>query len=84
VKSAANDPATLEAYGLTRSTFLGPNRMTRQNGWRQDRDKMRRGHFTGMASFTQEDVICSVTGGNGGMRDRQKERLTPADALRSS
>lgn len=71
------DPATMEAHGMTRATFDGPNRMRRENGWRQDRAKMRAGHFTGMASFTQEDAIVSVSGG--GIRDRRHERLSTAD-----
>lgn len=71
------DDATLQSYGMTRATFDSPGRMSRANGWRQDRAAMREGHFTGMVSFTQEDAVCVVT--SGGIRDRSRERLSTAD-----
>jgi nitrite reductase/ring-hydroxylating ferredoxin subunit len=71
------DQETLEANGQTRATSTGPNRMMRSNGFQQDRAKMRAGHFTGMASFTQEDSVVCVSGG--GLRDRTKEMLSTAD-----
>jgi phenylpropionate dioxygenase-like ring-hydroxylating dioxygenase large terminal subunit len=72
------DEATQAAFGMTRATFDSPQRMSRANGWRQDRKRMREGHFTGMPSFTQEDAVCCVT--SGGIRDRSRERLSTADA----
>ena len=71
------DDATLEDHGMTRASFYGPNRMSRANGWQQDRAMMRAGHFTGMRRISQEDVIASVAGGP--LRDRSKERLSSAD-----
>jgi phenylpropionate dioxygenase-like ring-hydroxylating dioxygenase large terminal subunit len=71
------DDATLEAHGMTRKTFDGPDRPSRANGWKQDRASMRSGHFSGMAGISQEDVIASVAGGP--IRDRSNERLSLAD-----
>lgn len=71
------DNATLARYGMTRSTFNGPDRMSRDNGWRQNRELMRTGHFSGIDGISQEDVIVSVSGGT--LRDRSKERLSAAD-----
>ena len=67
----------LEDYGMTRQSFYGPNRPSRANGFRQDRDAMKDGHFTGIASFTQEDAIVCMSGG--GIRDREYEHLGTAD-----
>ena len=71
------DPETLVAYGQTRTTHTGPNRMHRGNGWRQDRVALRNGHFTGMPPITQEDAL--VTTSSGAIRDRSTERLCAAD-----
>ena len=71
------DQETLEAYGMTRKTADGPNAMTRANSFGQNRDEVRGGHFTGVASFTQEDAVVCVSAG--GLRDRSKERLSAAD-----
>ena len=38
---------------------------------------MRRGHFTGIANFTQEDAVVSASGGP--IRDRSLEMLCVAD-----
>lgn len=67
----------LEEYGLTRKGSYGVNPPSRANGFKQDREAMRNGHFTGIASFTQEDAIVCVSGGP--IRDRQHERLATAD-----
>jgi phthalate 4,5-dioxygenase oxygenase subunit len=71
------DEETLEAHGMTRKSFHGPNRMGWTNNWQQDRAKMRGGHFSGMQKISQEDVVVSVAGGP--LRDRSKERLSAAD-----
>ena len=71
------DDETLEAYGMTRKTAGGPNAMRRSNGFGQDRERVGGGHFTGMASFTQEDAIVCVSAG--GLRDRSREMLSTAD-----
>jgi phthalate 4,5-dioxygenase oxygenase subunit len=69
---------TLSAYGMTRSTVDGPHSMRRANQWRQDRQAVRAGHFTGVASFSQEDAIVCVSGGP--IRDRSNDHLSAADA----
>lgn len=72
-----HEPETLEAYGQTRKSYYGPNRMGRQNGFRQDRDMMRTGHFTGVPSLLLEDaLVCSSAGP---IRDRQIEKLASVD-----
>lgn len=71
------DQETLEAFGMTRATSDGPNRMQRSNGFGQDRGSVASGHFTGMPSFTQEDAIVCVSAG--GLRDRSREMLSTAD-----
>jgi len=67
----------MEDYGMTRKTFDTPGRMQRANGFRQDRARMREGHFTGAINLVQEDLLVSVSGG--GIRDRSREKLAPAD-----
>lgn len=76
-KAVGLDDEKLEAHGMTRKSFHGPNRMSRANGWQQDRTLMKTGHFSGMRGISQEDVIVSVAGGP--LRDRSKERLATAD-----
>lgn len=71
------DNETLEAYGMTRKTQGSPNALRRDNGWRQDREAIRNGHFTGMPTITLEDVIVNISGGP--LRDRSLEMLSPAD-----
>ena len=71
------DPAALEAYGLTVRTWNSPARARAENGFLQDRDAQRRGHFTGLPSFTQEDAAVSMS--SGPIRDRSKETLAAAD-----
>ncbi|HKR89317.1 MAG TPA: Rieske 2Fe-2S domain-containing protein [Phenylobacterium sp.] len=70
------DPETLEEWGMTRTTVeLG--RLSPHSGYMQDREAMRRGHFTGIANFTQEDAIVSMSAG--ALRDRSREMLCVAD-----
>jgi len=71
------DEATLARYGMTADTCDGPAAMSWANGYRQDRAQQRAGHFTGFASFTQEDAACSVS--SGAIRDRSQEMLSTAD-----
>ncbi len=71
------DQPTLERYGMTVETCDGPNAMRRDNRFLQDRAQQRAGHFTGYASFTQEDAACSVS--SGAIRDRSHEMLSTAD-----
>ncbi|WP_439590089.1 Rieske 2Fe-2S domain-containing protein [Hydrogenophaga sp.] len=71
------DDETLTKHGMTAATCDGPTAMGWQNGYHQDRALQRSGHFTGLASFTQEDAACSVSGGP--IRDRSQEMLSTAD-----
>lgn len=71
------DQETLAQFGMTRETSLRPDRPQRDNNFLQDRDAMRRGHFTGFPNFTQEDAAVSMSGGP--IRDRSKEMLSQAD-----
>jgi len=71
------DQPTLAAYGLTLKTCDTPAAASAANGYLQDREAQRRGHFTGLPSFTQEDAAVSMSGGT--IRDRSKEILSTAD-----
>ncbi len=71
------DQATLAAYGLTLQTCDTPAAASAANNYLQDREAQRRGHFTGLPSFTQEDAAVSMSGGS--IRDRSKEILSTAD-----
>jgi phthalate 4,5-dioxygenase len=72
------DKPSLDAHGLTWETHDGPNQMTRGNYFKKDMALARRGHFTGLHSFTQEDAAVSIS--SGPLRDRSRERLSTADA----
>ena len=71
------DEPTLAKYGMTRDTCDTDLAPSWRNGYRQDRAQQRAGHFTGFASFTQEDAACSIS--SGGIRDRSQEMLSTAD-----
>jgi len=71
------DPASLDAYGLSLRTCDSPQAASRANNFLQDREAQRRGHFSGLPSFTQEDAAVSMSGGP--IRDRSKEILCVAD-----
>lgn len=71
------DDETLAEFGMTRETSADPDRPQRGNNFLQDREAMRRGHFTGFPNFTQEDAAVSMSGGP--IRDRTKEMLCHAD-----
>jgi len=71
------DPASLDAYGLSLRTCDSPQAACRATNFLQDRDAQRRGHFSGLPSFTQEDAAVSMSGGP--IRDRSKEILCVAD-----
>lgn len=77
LKATGFDKESLEAFGMTRKTHLTNARPMRENGYRQDREMMRNGHFTGMPSLTPEDLLMCVSGG--GLRDRRKEHLSASD-----
>ncbi|MDB6001601.1 MAG: Rieske (2Fe-2S) domain protein, partial [Rhizobacter sp.] len=65
------------AYGMSAATCNSANAPSWDNGYRQDRALQRAGHFTGLASFSQEDAVCSISGGT--IRDRSIEMLSTAD-----
>lgn len=71
------DRETLAESGMTRETSVLPDRARRENNFHQDREAMRRGHFTGLPGFTQEDAAVSMSPGP--IRDRSKEMLSVAD-----
>lgn len=71
------DDPTLAAHGMTADTCDGPRAQRWENGYGQDRALQRAGHFTGLASFTQEDAACSIS--SGALRDRSREMLSTAD-----
>jgi phenylpropionate dioxygenase-like ring-hydroxylating dioxygenase large terminal subunit len=77
LKFVGLDDESLARHGMTPATANGELRPTRENRWHQNRDLVRAGHFTGIHSFTQEDVAVSVSGG--AIRDRSKEMLSVAD-----
>jgi hypothetical protein len=77
LKFVGLDDEALARHGLTPGTIDGPLRPSRENRWHQDRELVRKGHFTGIFSFTEEDVAVSVSGG--AIRDRSKEMLCIAD-----
>jgi phthalate 4,5-dioxygenase len=71
------DLETLARHGMTLSTYNTAVAPTRRNHFHQSRDKLRGGHFTGLHSFTQEDVAVAVSAG--AIRDRSREMLSIAD-----
>jgi phthalate 4,5-dioxygenase len=68
----------LEEFGMTRETFYTDRHPSRANRYRQDRKLMRTGHHTGIDSLIQEDLMVTVSAG--GIRDRDYEHLSSADA----
>lgn len=71
--------AEQEQQGLTLASFALPGRHpSRANRFRQDRRKMREGHFSGAETLMMDDVMVSVSAGP--LRSRQNEHLGQADA----
>ena len=75
--SSGSTPTALDAYGLSLRSCDTPQAACRANNFLQDREAQRRGHFTGLPSFTQEDAAVSMSAGP--IRDRSKETLSVAD-----
>lgn len=71
------DDEALTRHGMTAATAATDLQPSRRNRWHQDREALRAGHFTGIWSFTQEDIAVTVSGGP--IRDRSKEMLSVAD-----
>ena len=78
LKFIGMDDDALRAFGLTYDTFRDPDRPSRANNFKQDRTLMRRGRFSGLHSFTQEDAAVIMS--SGALKDRSKETLAPVDA----
>lgn len=66
-----------EAQGLTLKTFETGRHPSRANRYRQNREKMRKGHFSGAESLMMDDVMVCVSAGP--LRSRVNEHLAPAD-----
>jgi phthalate 4,5-dioxygenase len=64
-------------FRVTRDTWDLPDAPSRSNRWRQDREAIRNGRFSGLPSLVQEDVAV-VTSARP-IRDRTKETLATAD-----
>jgi hypothetical protein len=77
LKFVGLDEQSLSRHGMTPESAITGKRPARENRWHQDRDLVRRGHFSGLHSFTQEDMAASVSGGS--IRDRSKVMLSIAD-----
>ncbi len=72
------DEQTLHDNGLHPQTWFEPGKPHRLNNFKQDREAIRAGSFTGLPSFFPEDSAVLLSGGT--IRDRSKEMLSPADA----
>jgi len=70
-------PELLDKHGFSRKAFETPRRMSRENGWHQNREAMKKGHFSGLPTLTLEDAVVGVTAG--AIRPREKEMLCAAD-----
>jgi len=55
------------------------NTRTRENNYRQDRQAMKLGNFTGIAGIPNQDIAMWETMGRDGISDRTKERLGASD-----
>ncbi|HJQ18073.1 MAG TPA: Rieske 2Fe-2S domain-containing protein [Allosphingosinicella sp.] len=73
------DDEALRDSGLHWDTLNSPDKPSPLNGFKQNRDAMRRGEtFSGFHSFSQEDA--AVIQSAGALRDRRGENLAPSDA----
>jgi phthalate 4,5-dioxygenase oxygenase subunit len=77
LKFVGLDDEALTRHGMTPATAVTELRPSRENRWHQNRELLRAGHFTGIHTFTQEDIAVTVSGG--ALRDRSKEMLSVAD-----
>ncbi|HJP69328.1 MAG TPA: Rieske 2Fe-2S domain-containing protein [Sphingomicrobium sp.] len=72
------DNSALAAFGMTYDTINDPDKPSRRNGFKQNREAMRQGRtFTGFNSFTQEDSAVLMSAG--ALKDRSNENLCRAD-----
>lgn len=66
-----------EEQGLTLRTFESGRHPSRANRYRQNRQRMRQGHFSGAETLMMEDVMVSVSAGP--LRSRINEHLGVPD-----
>ena len=72
------DDVAMDYWGLDRKTHDLPDRPHKENGWRQDRERMKSGKsFTGLHRFIPEDFI--VSNSMGPIAQRPHEHLVHAD-----
>ena len=65
-------------FGLDRQTYTEARAPSRANGFHQDRDLMRKGHFSGIRSLMMEDIAVAQSAGP--IRSRSNEHLSTSDA----
>jgi phthalate 4,5-dioxygenase len=70
-------PELLDTHGFSRTAYETPRRMSKENGWHQDRSSMKDGSFSGLSTLTLEDAVVGVTAGT--IRPRDKEMLCAPD-----
>jgi phthalate 4,5-dioxygenase len=63
--------------GTHPDTWHNPDKPNRANNFRQDRNAMKNGSYSGLPALVPEDVVVLVS--SGAIRDRSKENLAPAD-----
>ena len=71
------DEAALRGLNLTYDTLNAKDQPNRSNRFRQNRQALREGKFSGFHSFTQEDSAMILSMGS--IKDRSKELLAPGD-----
>ena len=77
LKFVGLDAEALDRHGMSLATCDSDRRPGYANNFHQSRDALRKGHFTGLHSFTQEDMAVAASAGV--LRDRTKEMLSTAD-----
>jgi len=77
LKLVGLDAPALDAHGMSLQTCDTHLRAGRANNFHQRREALRKGHFTGLHSFTQEDAAVAISAGL--IRDRTTEMLSISD-----
>lgn len=78
LKFVGLDDETMDNFGISSRTHLGPSKPSRSNRFHQDRASLQNGSFSGLRGIVEEDVAVTVSAGS--LRDRTKEMLSSADA----
>jgi phthalate 4,5-dioxygenase len=65
-------------YGIHPTSWHQPDHPSRENNFKQDREAMRNGSYSGLPIFFPEDVAMLASTED--IRDRSDERLAPGDA----